>query len=217
MPRAISLIIPIAALALAIYLSADAIKGASDVALTLRDLFFPTAKPAVVAVSSPAPANPAPVSPAPLSGFPAKFRNSLMVMDGGSPRMLDTATLAGVKYWAFYYSASWCPPCRAFTPDLVSFYRDFKPGHPDFELIFVNDDQSEDDMLAYMRNDAMPWPAVWFNDINDPALDAKRYCGEGIPCLVLVDGDGQVISDTYVNGQYTDPHHVIDDMRTMVK
>lgn len=154
---------------------------------------------------------------APLTGIAAKFSNSLMVLDHGTPKALDPQKLAGVKYWAFYYSASWCPPCRAFTPDLVSFYKEFKPSHPNFELIFVNDDQNENDMLNYMKGDDMTWPAVWYADIDHPELEAKKYCGSGIPCLVLVDSDGNVISDTFQNGQYTDPHHVIDDIRANVK
>lgn len=153
----------------------------------------------------------------PLTGFPAKFNGDLIVMRDGKPTDLDTHTLAGVKYWAFYYSASWCPPCRAFTPQLVSFYRDFKPTHPDFELIFVNDDQTEDAMLSYMQGDGMPWPAVRFSDIHDAGLEAKKYCGDGIPCLVLVDADGKVLSDTYRGGQYMGPEVVMDDIKTMVK
>lgn len=189
------------------YLFLSAFDTVSNVVAMGNEIFFPPAKKPVVVSSS----------GQSLSGFPAKFSNSLIVMENGTPRAVDTATLAGVKYWAFYYSASWCPPCRAFTPDLVSFYRDFKPSHPDFELIFVNDDRNEDDMMAYMRNDDMPWPAVRYGDIDNPDLEAKKYCGEGIPCLVLVAADGSVISDTFQNGEYTDPHHVIDDIRARVK
>ena len=97
-----------------------------------------------------------------------------MILDDGTPRALNPSKLVGVKYWAFYYSASWCPPCRAFTPDLVSFYNDFKPSHPDFELIFVNDDRSEDDMLNYMKGDSMPWPAVWYSDIENPSWNREN-------------------------------------------
>ena len=150
--------------------------------------------------------------------FALKFHNHLMVMgDDGSPHGFDETKLTGVKYWAFYYSASWCPPCRAFTPDLVSFYRDFKPSHPNFELIFVNDDQSDGDMINYMKGDNMTWPAIWYADIDKPELEAKKYCGRGIPCLVLVGADGNVLADTYQNGEYTDPHHVIDDIQQIVK
>ena len=193
-----------------IYAAYETISDFSDATQTAKEFFYPSPK-------TPAPtASATPQKQTPLSGFAAKFQNSLMVMDNGTPRALDASKLAGVKYWAFYYSASWCPPCRAFTPDLVRFYRDFKPSHPDFELIFVNFDHSEDAMLNYMKSDSMPWPAVWFADIEHPELEAKKYCGEGIPCLVLVDADGQVISDTFQNGQYTDPHHVIADIRATV-
>jgi nucleoredoxin len=208
--RNIILIVLALALTAGLYASVMSFASVSDLAMTAKDLLFPAAKE-----EAPKPA-PAPQKVV-LSGFPAKFQNSLMILDDGTPRAVDTSTLMGVKYWAFYYSASWCPPCRAFTPDLVSFYRDFKPAHPDFELIFVNDDNNEEDMLNYMKGDSMPWPAVWYSDIDNPELEAKKYCGDGIPCLVLVDADGQVLSDTYQGGQYTDPHHVIDDIRATVR
>ncbi len=79
-----------------------------------------------------------------LTGFPAKFDHHLVTMENGRFKTFDASTLKGVKFWAFYYSASWCSPCRAFTPKLVDFYKEFKPQHPNFELFFVNHDQSED-------------------------------------------------------------------------
>ena len=135
----------------------------------------------------------------------------------GYPHGFDNAKLAGVRYWAFYYSASWCPPCRSFTPDLVSFYNYFKPSHPDFELIFVNDDNTDGDMISYMKSDSMPWPAIWYQDINNPQLGAKRYQGPGIPCLVLVDANGNVLSDSFRGGQYVGPRVVMDEIRNIVQ
>jgi nucleoredoxin len=194
-----------------IYVSCSTLETASAMVLMVRDIFFSSednAKKETTATKVSPPAK-----SAPLSDFAAKFGNNLMIMDDEKPQNFDAARLAGVKYYAFYYSASWCPPCRAFTPDLVSFYRGFKPFHPEFELIFVDLDHNEDDMLNYMRSDSMMWPAIWYADIDNPEIEAKKYCGEGIPCLVLVDDRGRVLSDTYVGGQYTDPHHVIDDIR----
>lgn len=198
----------------AIFVARPTVETASAMVLMARDIFFPSEDnvkkgTSVASTSSPAKA-------APLSDFAAKFGNNLMIMDDEKPKSFEATRLAGVKYYAFYYSASWCAPCRAFTPDLVRFYRTFKPSHPEFELIFVNLDRSENDMLSYMNSDSMQWPAIWYADIDNPEIEAKKYCGEGIPCLVLVDDRGRVLSDTYVNGQYTDPHHVIDDIRAVM-
>ncbi len=167
---------------------------------------------------SPAPATPAvDTANAPLTGIAATFSNSLMTLKDGTNTPVGHDQLAPVKYWAFYYSASWCPPCRAFTPGLVNFYNNFKPSHPQFELIFVSQDNSADDMLSYMRDDGMPWPAVYYADIHAPELNALKYCGQGIPCLVLVDAQGQVLSDSFQGSQYLGPQHVLDDIQTMVK
>jgi nucleoredoxin len=148
------------------------------------------------------------------AGFAAKFNHHLVVLDNGNLKPFDAAALKDVKYFAFYYSASWCPPCRAFTPKLVDFYKSFKAQHPNFELIFVNHDQSADDMLAYMKTDGMAWPAVRFDDID--STKANQYCGEGIPDLVLVDAGGKVLSDSFQGSEYVGPYKVMDDIKSMV-
>ena len=148
------------------------------------------------------------------TGLAAKFSYHLVKLDHGNLKPFDTANLNNVKYFAFYYSASWCPPCRAFTPKLVDFYNSFKPQHPNFELIFVNHDNSSDAMLAYMKGDSMPWPAARFEDIE--GSNANQYCGEGIPDLVLVDANGKVLSDSFKGSGYVGPDKVMDDIKRMV-
>ena len=199
-----------------LYVSWGTIETVATMALTANDLYAPNVeKPKPVAAAATSGAS---HKRPPLTGIAQQFSNSLMILDdNGNPKAVDSARLTGVKYWAFYYSASWCPPCRAFTPVLVDFYRSFKPSHPNFELIFVNDDHSESAMLSYMKTDSMPWPAVWYADIDNPELQSRKYCGPGIPCLVLVDDDGRVLSDSFANGEYTGPNHVIDDIRAVVK
>ena len=149
-----------------------------------------------------------------LTGFPAKFDGHLVSLANERLQKFDASTLKTVKFWAFYYSASWCPPCRAFTPTLVEFYKDFKGQHPNFELIFVNHDNSEDDMLSYMKTDGMTWPAVRFDDIE--RVKANQYCGRGIPDLVLVDANGKVLSNSFDGSEFLGPQKVIDDIKSMV-
>jgi nucleoredoxin len=147
-------------------------------------------------------------------GLAATFSYHLVKLDKGLLVPVDTASLSNVKYYAFYYSASWCPPCRAFTPKLVDFYNSFKPQHPNFEVIHVNHDHSAADMHDYMMSDSMPWLAAKWEDIE--GSDANKYCGSGIPDLVLVDNNGKVLSDSFHNGTYVGPYKVLEDIKRMV-
>lgn len=161
---------------------------------------------------APAPAVPAPVPAAVAGDLIAKeLTGSLVSLKNGNIAKFDDAGLGKVKYYAFYYSASWCPPCRKFTPSLVEFYNRFKPQHPEFELVLVDRDRSEADANKYMQSHSMPWPAVKFSEAKNKSK-ITGYMGPGIPCLVFVDGDGKVLSDSYVNGKYVGPGKVLQDI-----
>jgi nucleoredoxin len=57
----------------------------------------------------------------------------------------------------------------------------------------------------------MPWPAIDFQKLK--GKDAiRKYAGDGIPCLVLVDATGKVISSTYAGTQYLGPAKVLGDL-----
>ncbi|RLG30214.1 hypothetical protein DRO03_05040 [Methanosarcinales archaeon] len=47
------------------------------------------------------------------------------------------------KIIGVYFSAHWCPPCRAFTPNLVKFYNSLKKADKPFEIIFVSSDRDK--------------------------------------------------------------------------
>ena len=107
---------------------------------------------------------------------------------------ISTAELAGKKI-GLYFSASWCPPCRAFTPQLVAAYNQLKLEGKPFEVVLVTGDRTEADMETYMQDHAMPWLAVPFGDKPIDAL--KRKFGiSGIPALVIVDAGGKTLSAT---------------------
>lgn len=134
----------------------------------------------------------------------------LVARPDGIQQPFDAANLAPVRYYAVYFSAEWCPPCRAFTPQLVTWYKQTKAANPNFELIFVSRDHSAADMKDYMNLDAMPWPAVAFEKAGSSLL--ARYCGPGIPCLVFLDSDGKVLSNSFVHGSYRGPQAVLAEI-----
>lgn len=104
---------------------------------------------------------------------------------------VDISTLDG-KIVGLYFSAQWCPPCRAFTPSLVKL-RD--RNSDDFEVVFVSSDRSADDQADYMKNYKMKWAAIPFDSDRRGELSSK-FDIRGIPALIIVDSEGNEISRT---------------------
>lgn len=128
----------------------------------------------------------------------------------------DTERVANAKYYAIYFSAHWCPPCRRFTPKLVKFYRSMTRKYDDFDIIFVSYDKTEEAMANYMEETDMRWPAIEFSQAKK-IRKINGYYGRGIPNLVFVDAEGKVLSSSYVNDKYVGPEKVMDDIKDYLK
>lgn len=108
------------------------------------------------------------------------------------------------EFYAFYYSAHWCGPCRRFTPELRAFYDAVRSlGQDEFELIFVSSDTSAKMMEQYMKEEAMPWPAVKYKKRSNSII--SKYEGNGIPCLVVTDKHGNLLAHSYRGDEYLGP------------
>tara|TARA_B100001094_G_C18060585_1_gene734821 strand:- start:384 stop:911 length:528 start_codon:yes stop_codon:yes gene_type:complete len=104
-------------------------------------------------------------------------------------KVVSSETLSG-KYVGLYFSASWCPPCRTFTPKLVEFH---KANKDKFEVLLVSADNSEKAQANYMKTYMMPWLAVKHQSIAANLL-VKKMGVSGIPFLVILDPDGSVVT-----------------------
>jgi nucleoredoxin len=111
------------------------------------------------------------------------------LIDSEGKEVLRENALQG-KVVGLYFSAKWCPPCRAFTPELVKF-RD--ANSKDFELILVSFDKDEKEQKDYMTTYGMKFPAVAFEGEDRQKL-AERYGVAGIPTLVILGSDGKEIT-----------------------
>lgn len=104
-------------------------------------------------------------------------------------KKVSNGMLAG-KMVGFYFSAHWCPPCRGFTPSLVDF-RD--KNKEDFEVIFVSSDKSPDAQMDYMKEMKMKWYTLPHRSEEANKL-SKKYGVSGIPALIIVSPEGEIIS-----------------------
>ena len=99
------------------------------------------------------------------------------------------------KVVAVYFSAHWCPPCRNFTPKLVSFYNKVKKTQngDKFELIFLSSDKTEGEFKEYLNE--MPWYALSYDKRAEKGKLSKHFKVSGIPTLIFLDGEtGQVLN-----------------------
>jgi len=97
---------------------------------------------------------------------------------------------AGGKPIGLYFSAHWCPPCKAFTPKLAEWY---KNGLKDkMEIIFVSSDRDEASFKEY--HGEMPWPALPFDKRKEKDALSKACGVQGIPTFAVLNPDGTVIT-----------------------
>lgn len=173
-------------------------------------------KPAVPAPTVPVEAVRArPIPNVPPTALQQILASRLIVRENNAVRAFDSRRLNGVKFYGLYFSASWCGPCREFTPELIKDYAAIRELYPEFEIVLVSADRSEVDMLGYMKEDGIPWPAVTFESRN--LREVAKHSGSGIPCLVLVDGDGKELSHSYRRGRYVGPAAVVEDTWQILK
>lgn len=135
------------------------------------------------------------------SRIAAALRGTLVDASG---KPADPAGLEATQVFALYYGASWCGPCRKFSPDLVKFVNRVGPANPRLTVVLMSNDKSDAAMYGYMREEKMPWVAMPLDKLNaQPVLTG--YVKGGIPHLVIVDRQGKILADSYRGKTYIGP------------
>ncbi|XP_065873636.1 probable nucleoredoxin 1 [Euphorbia lathyris] len=112
-----------------------------------------------------------------------------LIRNNGDQVKLDQ--LKGKKL-GLYFSASWCGPCRRFTPTLVEVYNELVPNG-DFEIVFVTADEDDESFKEYFSK--MPWLAIPFSDSETRNSLDQQFKVQGIPHLVILDEHGNVSTE----------------------
>lgn len=122
---------------------------------------------------------------------PSDDGKSVQPQSKATDEALDGKSIVGV-----YFSADWCGPCRNFTPELVRFYQKInKRRRNDFEIVWVSRCRavsSHWEFFAHMGG--------WMSLPPEEAMGQRgsslndHFKVKGIPTLVLLDSQGNVIT-----------------------
>jgi hypothetical protein len=162
--------------------------------------------------SAPAPARLAALAAVGAPGMTYQLlKGDLVYRHQGTLSHFDDEALENKKLYLFFFSANWSPQGRKFTAQLVEYYNRVASQHPEFEVIFFSADRSPFGMETYMGQANMPWPAVDYAKLGSKAAIQNNFV-RGIPCLILVDGRGKVLSNSYGTETNLGPETVLADL-----
>ena len=98
----------------------------------------------------------------------------------------SASALGSADICLLYFSASWCPPCRSFTPILKGFYE--KNGKKNgIRVVFVSSDSDLQSFEEYYKK--MPWLSL-STDADSASIKqklAQMFQIRGIPSLIAID------------------------------
>merc|ERR1712025_1408622 len=140
--------------------------------------------------------------------------DTLLKKVGGKVEKVKAKDALAGKTLALYFSAHWCPPCKAFTPKLAETYKKLKQRaqdggrKDDFEFVFVSSDRDQSAFDEYYAE--MPWLALPFSNRDGKADLSGLFGVRGIPSLVVLDADRNIINKSARGSRDGDPEPLND-------
>ncbi len=162
----------------------------------------------LIATSAGQPAAPISLPAAPVMQFLRENEPApdfaLQTFDGQTVRLSDfKGRPVLINFWA-----SWCPPCKEETPDLIAAYNELKEVNPAFIGIGTQDDTGK--LKQFAEQYQVPYLVV-----EDPlGKVSNQYRVLGLPTTFLIDRDG--ILRRIINGVVT-RNQIITDMRGLAQ
>lgn len=145
------------------------------------------------------------------SRIAAALRGKLVNANGqpSSPQLDET------QLFALYYGASWCPPCRKFSPGFVKYIDQIAAQNPKLTVVLMSNDKVNAEMFKYMKSEKMPWVAMPLAKLDRSPL-LLGYTKGYIPQLVIVDRSGKILADSYSGKNYVGPEVALAGLTKLV-
>ena len=95
-------------------------------------------------------------------------------------------------YYMYFFTASWCSPCRAVTPKIIAEYPAMMTNRH-LEVILVSLDDTPEQALAYLSKYNAPFAAIMLPTLKTFPLPGCPSDMEAIPHIIVVDSHGNFI------------------------
>ena len=110
--------------------------------------------------------------------------------------------VAVINFWG-----SWCPPCRAETPDFQAVYSQEQGAGVAFLGVNVKDDEQL--AKAYLREKQITYPSL-YDPRGEVALAFRDYPANAIPSTIVLDREGRVAAVYTAEVSKNDLSKVVD-------
>ena len=101
----------------------------------------------------------------------------------GGPKKPTGELLKDKELVLLYFSASWCPPCKAFSPVLMDFYKAISEKGK-MEIVYISSDKSLQEFEEYFKK--MPWLSIPLEQgsaaIKSNLAECQLACAENEQC-----------------------------------
>jgi thiol-disulfide isomerase/thioredoxin len=145
------------------------------------------------------------------------LRQRLQILRAGKLVSVDTDSWPEPQIYLAYFSAGWCPPCHRFTPELVRQYHEIQQAYPGWiEVVMLSSDETPADAASYAAEFNLPWPVVEFHS-RELVRPLVQWEASGIPNLVAVTREGDILYSSYHGTEYVGPQDVLDKVTQLLR
>jgi len=97
------------------------------------------------------------------------------------------------KCVGLYFTASWCPYCQGFSPELLNAYNGIKSKCP-IEIVWISRDKDKASFQEYFTKVLKPFYAVPFENQIVTSQLGEMYGVQTIPTLVILSPNGTLLT-----------------------